>query len=99
MAEAAAAADGALLVPFGHLAEGNIHLNHLGATDPQRIAAKVLAAAAKLGGTISAEHGIGVAKTPWMSLIRTADELAAQRALSDALDPHRILNPGVIHPA
>jgi FAD/FMN-containing dehydrogenase len=98
VAEAAAAADGALLVPFGHLAEGNVHLNHLGATKPQQIAAKVLAAAAELGGTISAEHGIGVAKTPWMPLIRTADELAAQRALSDALDPNRILNRGVIHP-
>ena len=98
VAESAATAAGASLIPFGHLAEGNLHLNYLGAADPVRLAEQVLPAVAELGGTISAEHGIGVAKAVWMPLIRTAGELAAQRALADALDPHGILNPGVIHP-
>ncbi len=95
-ARAAAEADGALLIPFGHLAEGNLHLNHLGVQDPSRLAGTVLAAVAALGGTISAEHGIGVAKTRWMPLIRTPADLAAQRRLADALDPGHILNQGVL---
>ncbi len=98
VAETAAGADGARLVPFGHLAEGNLHLNLIGAANPARLADTVLSAVAELGGTISAEHGIGVAKTRWMALIRSADELAAQRALARALDPNGILNPGVLHP-
>ncbi|MGI9643727.1 MAG: FAD-binding oxidoreductase [Ilumatobacteraceae bacterium] len=96
VAESAAAADGATLVPFGHLAEGNLHLNHLGASDPERIARTVLPAVADLGGTISAEHGIGVAKVPWLGLIRSRDDLAAQHAIAQALDPAGIMNPGVL---
>lgn len=98
VAESAASATGASLVPFGHLAEGNLHLNYLGAADPVRLAELVLPAVAELGGTISAEHGIGVAKASWMPLIRTRGELTAQRAVAEALDPRGILNPGVIHP-
>ena len=96
IAESAAAADGASLVPFGHLAEGNLHLNHLGAADPTHTADTVLTAVADLGGTISAEHGIGVAKVPWLGLIRSAEDLAAQRAIARAVDPRGILNPGVL---
>ena len=69
------------LIPFGHLAEGNLHLNHIGASRPERIADMVLSAVASLGGTISAEHGIGVAKAPWLHLIRNPAELAAQAAI------------------
>lgn len=98
IATRAAAADGARLLAFGHLAEGNLHLNHLGANDTERLADTVLRAVADLGGTISAEHGIGVAKAPWLPLIRSAGDLAAQRAIRSALDPHGILNPGVLTP-
>ena len=97
VAEAAAARDGCHLIPFGHLAEGNLHLNHLGASDPNRITDDVLGAVADLDGTISAEHGIGVAKAPWMHLIRDEADLAAQRRLRAALDPMGILNPGVLN--
>lgn len=96
VARRTAEADGCRLIPFGHLAEGNVHLNHLGAHDPDRIAAIVLAEVARLGGTISAEHGIGVAKARHLPLIRTEDDLAVQRALKQALDPERCLNPGVL---
>ena len=98
VAHRAAADDGARLIAFGHLAEGNLHLNYLSASAPRNIADTVLEAVARLGGTISAEHGIGVAKTPWLHLIRTAADLDAQRAVRRALDPNRILNPGVLDP-
>jgi FAD/FMN-containing dehydrogenase len=98
IAQQAADTDGARFIPFGHLAEGNLHLNYLGATNTERIAETVLNAVADLGGTISAEHGVGIAKTRWLHLIREAGDLAAQRAIKHALDPNMILNPGVLHP-
>jgi len=96
VADAAADADGARLIPFGHLAEGNAHLNFLDTSDTAGLADTVLRAVAERGGTISAEHGIGVAKAPWLGLIRSPADLAAQRALKHALDPAGILNPGVL---
>jgi FAD/FMN-containing dehydrogenase len=97
-AREAAVADGCRIIPFGHLAEGNVHLNHLGVRDPEQLAATVLGRVAELGGTISAEHGIGVAKARWLPLIRSRAELDAQRRLAEALDPLRIMNPGVLAP-
>ena len=96
VARLAAARQGARLIPFGHLAEGNLHLNFLDATVPQEIADTVLSAVTDLGGTISAEHGVGIAKTRWLNLVRSAGELAAQRSIKLALDPSGILNPGVL---
>ncbi|MDQ3469202.1 MAG: FAD-binding oxidoreductase, partial [Actinomycetota bacterium] len=90
------AAHGGRLVPFGHLAEGNVHVNVLDAGDRDAISADVLGAAAALGGTISAEHGVGVAKTRWLHLVRSPAELAAAAAVKHALDPAGILNPGVL---
>jgi FAD/FMN-containing dehydrogenase len=51
---------------------------------------------ADYGGSISAEHGIGRAKTAWLGLSRTPAEIAAFRAIKGALDPAGILNPGVL---
>lgn len=96
VAERAADRDGATLIAFGHLAEGNLHLNHLHATDTTLLADTVLAEVARLGGTISAEHGIGVAKAAWLPLIRSDGDLAAQRSIRAALDPRGIMNPGVL---
>lgn len=96
VARGAASSAGARLIAFGHVAEGNLHLNFLGVTDSDAIADPVLAAVADLGGTISAEHGIGIAKSRWLHLVRGADDLAAQRAIKLALDPNQILNPGVL---
>ncbi|MEO1055650.1 MAG: FAD-binding oxidoreductase [Actinomycetota bacterium] len=98
VARRAATADGARLIPFGHVAEGNVHLNYLETTDTESIADTVLRRVADLGGTISAEHGIGVAKARWLPLIRTTDELDAHAALRRALDPTGTLNPGVLTP-
>ncbi|MET0146812.1 MAG: FAD-binding oxidoreductase [Ilumatobacteraceae bacterium] len=87
---------GGTVVPFGHLAEGNVHVNVLDAGNPAAITAEVLAAATGLGGTISAEHGVGIAKSAYLHLVRSPPELAAAAAVKRALDPAGILNPGVL---
>jgi FAD/FMN-containing dehydrogenase len=82
---------------FGHLADGNVHVNVLGlGRDDEAVDAAVLTLAAELGGTISAEHGVGVAKARWLSLVRSEAEIAAMRAVKRALDPQCLLNPGVM---
>ncbi len=89
---------GGRLIPFGHLAEGNVHLNVLDAGATEAITSEVLTAAAELGGTISAEHGIGIAKARWLPLVRSPAELAVAAAVRSALDPAGLLNPGVLDP-
>ena len=87
----------ARLILFGHLGDGNVHVNVLGldAEDEQTDVA-VLRLAAECGGTISAEHGVGVAKAPWLGLVRSEEELDAMRAIKRALDPEGLLNPGAV---
>ncbi|MFP5327202.1 MAG: FAD-binding oxidoreductase [Acidimicrobiia bacterium] len=87
----------ATTVLFGHLADGNVHVNVVGpAPDDEAVDDAVLRLVASYGGSISAEHGIGVAKLPWLSLSRSPAEIAAMRAIKVALDPAGILNPGVL---
>jgi FAD/FMN-containing dehydrogenase len=91
----------ARLVVFGHLAEGNLHVNLLDAgTDEsaEAITEAVLGLVAEFDGSISAEHGVGQAKVRWVHLSRTPQELAAMRAVKEALDPRWLLNPGVLLP-
>ncbi|HEX5588175.1 MAG TPA: FAD-binding oxidoreductase [Acidimicrobiia bacterium] len=85
---------------FGHAADGNVHVNVTG-VDPsdERVDDAVLHYTASLGGSISAEHGIGRAKAKWLHLNRSDAELAAFRSVKRALDPHGILNPGVLFPS
>ena len=80
-------------MPFGHLAEGNVHVNILEPGDPERLTADILGAAASLGGTISAEHGVGIAKSKWLHLVRTPAELAAAAAREARPRPHRHPQP------
>jgi len=95
----AAVPAGAELVVFGHLAEGNLHINVLGAgAAAADVRAAVLLAAIELDGTISAEHGIGVAKTDWLERLKGPEAMRALRAIKDALDPTGLLNPGVLLP-
>jgi FAD/FMN-containing dehydrogenase len=107
VASHAASEAGAELIAFGHLAEGNLHLNYLPSTvrqdqagilDTHAVASEVLAAVAAMGGTISAEHGIGVAKVPWLPLIRSQTELQLASAIRSDFDPIGIMNPGVLAP-
>jgi FAD/FMN-containing dehydrogenase len=85
---------GAELFLYGHLGDGNVHVNVVGPPlDDQRIDEAVLRLVAGHGGSISAEHGVGLAKTEWLSLSRTPDEIAIMRDLKRALDPQNLLNP------
>jgi len=59
----------------------------------------ILAACVRAGGTISGEHGIGIEKMADMNVVFTPDDLAAQKAVHDVLDPHDLCNPGKIFPA
>jgi FAD/FMN-containing dehydrogenase len=95
----AAAAPGARTLLFGHAADGNLHVNVLGAGERAGpVEDAVLRLVSGLGGSISAEHGIGTAKRRWLHLNRTPAELDAFRAIKAALDPKGILNPHVLLP-
>jgi len=76
---------------FGHLGDGNLHyIVHT--TNHERVADAVLSCTAAQGGSISAEHGIGMDKRPWLRLVRSESEIAAMRRIKQALDPNLILN-------
>jgi FAD/FMN-containing dehydrogenase len=88
------------LVVFGHLAEANLHVNVLGADHArEQIADAVLRAVAALGGSISAEHGVGRAKTGWLGLSRSPAEVRVLRGIKRAWDPASLLAAGVLLPA
>ncbi len=98
--EVGQAAAGARAIIFGHLGEGNFHVNLLGANEHEEAAtAAVLKLVASLGGSISSEHGVGVAKAAYLGLTRSPADQAAMRAIKAAIDPSGIMNPGVIFPA
>jgi FAD/FMN-containing dehydrogenase len=78
---------------FGHLGDGNVHVNLVGDAPDEDA---VLELVVSLGGTISAEHGVGVAKAAWLERSVGPGAYAAMRAIKRALDPQGILNPGVI---
>jgi FAD/FMN-containing dehydrogenase len=84
---------------FGHVADGNVHVNVTG-VDPEdeTVDDAVLRLVAEHGGSISAEHGIGRAKRRWLHLARSDAEVAAFRRIKAALDPDGLLNPGVLLP-
>ena len=84
---------------FGHAADGNVHVNVTG-VDPgdELVDDAVLRLTARMGGSISAEHGIGIAKRRWLRLNRTDAEIETFRAIKRALDPDSVLNPRVLIP-
>ena len=82
---------------FGHLGDGNLHFVVVGPAGPEARAAVeeiVYRPLAARAGSISAEHGIGLEKKPWLALSRSESEIALMRRLKQALDPRGILNPG-----
>ena len=84
---------------FGHAGDGNIHVNLIGLNEDDLAPDEaVLEFAASLGGSISAEHGIGRAKSNYLHLRRTPEEISLFKNLKTAFDPTGILNPGVIFP-
>ncbi len=96
---------GTRVVAFGHVGDGNIHFNlsqpkDWSATDFQdqdeRLASLVYDVVDSLGGSISAEHGIGQAKREQLLRYRGATETGLMKAVKAALDPQDIMNPGKV---
>jgi FAD/FMN-containing dehydrogenase len=98
VASAIAAVDGAAhVITFGHIADGNIHVNVVPATQTDgRHQDAIFGLVASLGGSISAEHGIGALKGAWLSLVRSDAEQALFTRIRAAFDPAGILNPYVL---
>ncbi|ONH27808.1 hypothetical protein BL253_21015 [Pseudofrankia asymbiotica] len=93
----AAVDTGARVITFGHVADGNVHVNIApGAEADGRHQDAVFGFVADLGGSISAEHGIGALKAAWLPLSRTAAERALFARIRAAFDPAGILNPSVL---
>lgn len=93
------------IVNFGHAGDGNIHVNVMinkdlpGQEEKAHEAIKeVFQAALDLNGTMSGEHGVGLAKQPYIELELSPVQIATMEAIKLALDPNNILNPGKIFP-
>jgi FAD/FMN-containing dehydrogenase len=96
---------GTEVVLFGHIGDGNLHVNFL---KPQGLTKeeffknahdadhKMFQLVKKYGGSISAEHGVGLLKKDFLSYTRSPAEIQTMRTLKAALDPKNILNPGKI---
>jgi FAD/FMN-containing dehydrogenase len=88
---------GARVVTFGHVADGNVHVNIVpDAPADGRHEDALFEFVADLGGSISAEHGIGALKAKWLGLARTAAEQALFKRIRAAFDPAGILNPTIL---
>jgi glycolate oxidase len=88
---------------YGHSGDGNLHVNVLFDSEAQRpeveaAVAEVLRAAVDLGGTITGEHGVGLAKRDFLEYEQGREMVAVQRRLKALFDPLGILNPGKIFP-
>lgn len=87
------------LFAFGHVGDGNLHYNvsldaHL--QDPSRISTAIYDLVHELGGSFSAEHGVGSVKRGFLRTYRSDTEIAVMEALKQTLDPLNILNPGKV---
>ena len=98
-------APGSRVVAFGHVGDGNVHFDVLQPLGDEGVAHEALRhdgseaihdIAYELGGSLSAEHGLGVLKTEEALRYKTAAELSVMRAIRQALDPGRIMNPRVL---
>jgi FAD/FMN-containing dehydrogenase len=96
---------GARPVPFGHLGDGNIHYNvsqPIGADTADflgrwhEVNAVVFAIVLRMGGSISAEHGIGVLKRDELPEVKDKVAIELMRSIKAMLDPHGIMNPGKV---
>ncbi len=93
------------IVNFGHAGDGNIHVNVMinkeipGQEEKAEAALKdIFQAALDLNGTMSGEHGVGLAKQPFIEMELNPVQIRTMQAIKLALDPHNILNPGKIFP-
>jgi glycolate oxidase len=102
-AKQAGARRGLAVATYGHAGDGNLHCNVLFDREDERprvdeAVAEILRAAVELGGTITGEHGVGLAKRDFLELEQGRELVALQRKLKSVFDPLGILNPGKIFP-
>jgi glycolate oxidase len=88
-------------VIFGHAGDGNIHPRIMyDRADPEQrqkvreVAEEIFKLSCSLGGTLTGEHGVGIAKAPFMALEHDRAAMAMMRSLKKLVDPRNILNPG-----
>jgi glycolate oxidase len=88
-------------VIFGHAGDGNIHprimYNRSNPEERQKVlsvAEEIFKLSCSLGGTLTGEHGVGIAKAPFMALEHDKAALELMRSLKKLIDPNNILNPG-----
>lgn len=90
---------------FGHIGDGNLHINVLKPENTpkdefyrscQRVDELVFAAVERMGGSVSAEHGVGLIKKPFLKHTRSAAEIDYMRSIKRVFDPDGIMNPGKI---
>lgn len=88
---------------FGHIGDGNLHLNILKPHDLSKeeffakcqvVNEHVFSTVKKYNGSISAEHGVGMTKKPYLHITRSAEEIEYMKALKQIFDPNLIMNPG-----
>ena len=93
------------VVWFGHIGDGNLHINILKpdamsqadfVADCERVTKLLAQVLEAHGGSISAEHGIGLVKKPYLECTRSSEEIALMRGIKAVLDPKGILNPGKV---
>jgi FAD/FMN-containing dehydrogenase len=91
-------AAGAIGVLFGHIGEGNLHLNVLRCNDEQErdLYAAMMDLIAESGGNVSSEHGVGSRKRRYVGMSREDSDIAAMRTLKAAFDPTGYLNAAVL---
>jgi FAD/FMN-containing dehydrogenase len=92
---------------YGHIGDGNLHLNILKPPGlplaeferrSHEISERTYALTQEIGGSISAEHGIGLLKQPWLDRVRSPAEIACMQGVKRVFDPEGILNPGKLLP-
>ena len=93
------------IIWFGHIGDGNVHLNILKPEDLEkevffeqchRVSDDIFDCVKSYGGSISAEHGVGLLKKPFLSYSRDEPEIEIMKALKKVFDPNKIMNPGKI---
>lgn len=94
---------GLTVATYGHAGDGNLHTNVLYAGPHERqvverVLAEIMRITVELGGTLSGEHGIGIAKARYLGLEQSEALIALQERLKVFFDPEVILNPGKIFP-
>ena len=91
------------IIWFGHIGDGNVHLNILKPADLaketffaecHKVNQWVFEAVQRHNGSISAEHGIGMMKREYLGYTRSAEEIVYLKAIKQAFDPNGIMNPG-----